>query len=207
LAGCANGVCNPFPVSIAAGAYDTCATINGGPLKCWGRDYAGVLEAVPAQPFSPPTAIAGLESGVRSVAVGRNDACALTTTGVVQCWGPDYGQKIATITALPPKIASLTCASAYYDHECVTTSAGAVKCWGTNNLGQLGNGQQATDTAYQLGVVDVVGLSSGASVVSAGGTALAPSAPAAKCGVGVLGASVNWATGATTSLPIAPSPR
>lgn len=49
-------------------------------------------------------------------------------------------------------------------HTCAVLNTGALKCWGYNNYGQVGDGT----TTNRLTPVDVSGLTTGVSSVSAG---------------------------------------
>jgi alpha-tubulin suppressor-like RCC1 family protein len=107
-----------------------------------------------------------------SVSAGLSHSCALTSEGGIKCWGlnaygelGDGSQKIRTIpvevTGMGSGVSSI---SVSFGNTCILTDGGGVKCWGYNNLGQVGDGS----TTLRLTPVDVVGLSSGVSDVSAG---------------------------------------
>ena len=63
---------------VFAGADKTCATMNGGALKCWGR-YLG-------SDVKTPLDITSLNGQVQGVAMGTDHLCASTSEGT-QCWG------------------------------------------------------------------------------------------------------------------------
>jgi alpha-tubulin suppressor-like RCC1 family protein len=153
-------------VSIAAGESDSCAVVNGGPLKCWGGTFGGVIGS-PNDNYVSPTVVPGLEQGVRKVSVGTSTACALTDDGRVECWG-GYYSGVVEVTGLPPGIVDIACGAPYFDHTCVITASGGVKCWGSNNFGQLGNGATTPSFTYQYDIVDVIDLPPAATSVSAG---------------------------------------
>jgi alpha-tubulin suppressor-like RCC1 family protein len=64
-----------------------------------------------------------------------------------------------------PGVAAVPGISAGYQHNCVVIAGGAAKCWGRNDTGQLGDGS----TTNRFQPTPVSGLSSGVSVVAAGG--------------------------------------
>lgn len=111
-----------------------------------------------------------------AISAGENDNCVLMEAGGVKCWGYNYygqlgdGTRIDKLT--PVDVAGLgsgvAAISTGYKHTCALTSLGGVKCWGDNTSGQLGVG----DTTMVLSSVpvNVSGLLSGVSAISAGGS-------------------------------------
>jgi len=171
----------------SAGGVHTCALTTGGGVKCWGDNAYGQLGD--GTWIDSPTAVdaTGLISGVAAITGRLRHACALTTAGLVKCWGwNSVGQlgdgttvdrpTSVDVTGLTTGVAEI---SAGNGHTCALTNAGGVKCWGYNAYGQLGDGT-ATDSST---AVDVVGLASGVTAISAGGvhTCALTSAGGVKC--------------------------
>ena len=160
---------------VAAGNYHTCAVTTAGGVKCWGRDNYGQLGNDAALTNQPtPVDVAGLTSGVASVAAGNNHTCAVTTAGGVKCWGYDGSGQLGNDAALtnqptPVDVAGLTSGvasvAAGSSHTCAVTTAGGLKCWGRNTYSSLGNDAALVS---QPTPVDVQGLTSGVVSVSAG---------------------------------------
>jgi alpha-tubulin suppressor-like RCC1 family protein len=174
---------------VGAGGVDACAFTSTGALKCWGFNGDGALGDNTTTNSAVPVDVVDLSSGVVSVSLSRGDgdACALTSTGAVKCWGDNahgqLGDDMTTSSAVPVDAVGLSSGvvaiSVGRAHACALTSTGAVKCWGYNGNGQLGD-----DTIADRNVpVDVVGLSSGVISVSAGGeyTCALTSTGAVKC--------------------------
>jgi len=164
LTSCQDGACLPFAASISQGETSACATVNHGPLKCWGDTFNGLLGNGSG---IGPTPVPGLETGVRLVSVGTRAACALMDSGDVNCFGLGFS-KVTKVTGLPSDVTSVACASPYFDHTCVASPTAGVICWGSNNFGQLGNGLTTPSFTYQFEHVNVVGLAQGVVAVSAG---------------------------------------
>jgi alpha-tubulin suppressor-like RCC1 family protein len=108
-----------------------------------------------------------MSSGVRSLAAGGTNACAVTATGSARCWGSNSnGQlgnpSVGSMSNVPVQVRGLgsgqkSVAVGGGQSACAVSTGGAVKCWGYNHNGQLGNG---TDTQSAV-PVQVRGLSSG----------------------------------------------
>ena len=85
-------------VAVATGVHFTCAILDNGDLKCWGRDFEGQLGNGPgsnAYTYAPSSTAIDLGTGRTAVAVsaGYYHACAVLDNGELKCWGKDdYGQ-------------------------------------------------------------------------------------------------------------------
>jgi RHS repeat-associated protein/uncharacterized repeat protein (TIGR01451 family) len=107
-----------------------------------------------------------------SVGAGYWFTCSKTGGTGVECWGRNgngqLGDGTLTQRNTPVDVSGLstgvTAVVPGKSHACALTSAGGVKCWGDNSNGQLGDGT----TAERTTPVDVSGLTSGVTAVSAG---------------------------------------
>ncbi|MBK7201880.1 RCC1 repeat-containing protein [Candidatus Amarolinea dominans] len=173
--------------AVNAGADHTCAVTADGGVKCWGVNDRGQLGDGTTEQRGAPVDVSGLMSGVVAVSAGRGHTCALTTAGGVKCWGSNefgqLGDGTGAAQLTPVDVVGLTVGvtaiSAGGEHTCALTTAGGMKCWGNNVHGQLGDGT----TEERLTPVDVAGLTSDVTAVSAGGahTCALTTAGGAKC--------------------------
>ncbi|MGB0152288.1 MAG: putative Ig domain-containing protein, partial [Candidatus Poseidoniaceae archaeon] len=146
---------------MSAGRYHTCAILDNGDLKCWGKDTDGQVgdSSSTYNSWSPSTTVT-LYGDAVAVSGGRSHTCALLDGGDVKCWGDDqYGQlgdgaTLADRTTPPYSAINLgtgrtaVAISAGGYHTCALLDNGDVKCWGRDNEGQLGDGGTITSTDY-----------------------------------------------------------
>src|SRR5262249_17470628 len=131
-----------------AGVADSCALTKAGAVECWGYNGHDELGGgLQADASSTPVPVSGL-GGVTAFAEGARNACALTRSGGVRCWGADYYGALGDGTDVrrpkPVDVKGLDsgviAVAAGFDAACALTAGGGVKCWGSNYLGQLGDG-------------------------------------------------------------------
>jgi len=155
-----------------------CAITGAGGLDCWGNNADSELgngSQTNTAIYTVPGLVTGLTSGVMAVSAGAGNsvsACAVAG-GDVQCWGNNGGVlgngTTASTSALPVPVTgftgTVTAVSVGGGFACALVTGGGVECWGTNTYGELGNGT----TASSVTPVQVTGLTSGVTAISAAG--------------------------------------
>jgi alpha-tubulin suppressor-like RCC1 family protein len=142
----------PETQAVTAGGAHTCALKVSGKLFCWGSNDQGRLGVGSAAPlFSLPQAVApGLNFA--SVAAGALHTCAVSTTGLLYCWGSNTSGQAGLGAAAGANVPTQVTGSAYAQvvagerHTCGRRSGGDVRCWGNNDFGQLGDGTTMSRT-------------------------------------------------------------
>jgi alpha-tubulin suppressor-like RCC1 family protein len=86
--------------TIAAGTWHTCALLDSGGVKCWGRNTFGQLGDGTTTDRLMPVDVFGLESGVTAIAAGEQHTCALTTAGGIKCWGSNFDHQLGDGTVV-----------------------------------------------------------------------------------------------------------
>ncbi len=159
---------------MVGGESHTCALTSGGAVKCWGYNGSGELGDGTIIDRIYPVNVINLSSGVMDISAGSDYTCAVTTSGAAKCWGLNADGKLGDgtydarstptdVDGLSNGVAAITTGE---NHTCALISGGAFKCWGNNWPGKLGNGLMDGSPSP----VDVYGISSGGTAISAGGT-------------------------------------
>ena len=179
-------------VALSSGTQHTCAILDNGDLKCWGRDAGGQLgDGGPVWTVSNPTDInapsatpidLGTDRTAVAMATGAAHTCAILDNTDLKCWGRDSEGQLGdggsnTNTNTPSTTAidlgtgrtAVAVESRGY-HTCAILDNGDVKCWGSDEYGQLGDGGPLW---YSSSPTDVNAPSTTAIDLGAGRTAIA----------------------------------
>jgi len=138
-------------VSVACGAYHTCAVDTDGIVKCWGNNADGQCGRAGGGEFSEAgPSVAGLALNVIGVSAGYDYSCAWTEDGLSMCWGSNSVGQLGDNNAVLKRhtaelvyglgtgVAGLSKIS--LRHLCATMASGKVRCWGYNPYGAIGDG-------------------------------------------------------------------
>jgi alpha-tubulin suppressor-like RCC1 family protein len=121
---------------------------RGGALTCWGENDEGQLGNGELGNKRVPVQVGGgLGAGWRSVDLGVDHTCAVTTADELYCWGRNHHGQLglghfAPMFA-PQPVATGTAwteAGAGGGHTCARDAMARVWCWGDNDSGQVGTG-------------------------------------------------------------------
>ncbi len=207
-------------VAVAAGSSHTCALLNIGTVRCWGKNTIGQLgdattttRSMPADVLvgdpAQPSTLAPL-SNVKAITAGFTYSCALLADSSVRCWGSNGhgslgtspGGANAAVVAVPVSgITNAVAIGAGGSHTCAVLSNGTVKCWGSNLLGEIGDGTVGTDRLTPVPVGGLAGpaVAIAASVVNT--CALLANGTAECWGGNAFGQVANGTTQTSVSLP------
>jgi alpha-tubulin suppressor-like RCC1 family protein len=155
---CGNESCSAPLTGVTAvdsGQTHTCAVVDGR-AWCWGNDRRGQLGREECSASCPrPGPVAGLSSGVRDVAMGKDHSCALLEDGTMRCWGDNEDGQLGDGTLVRRNTPAVVCADeacaaplsgvlaidAGGDHTCALLEGGLLRCWGINGHASITSGR------------------------------------------------------------------
>ena len=151
--------------AITAGGDHTCALLDNGSVRCWGRADNGKLGYGDSEFIGDdekPSARGPVNLGVGRTAIGLgagdNHNCAVLDDGSVRCWGDGNAGKLGYGNTdhigdneLPGSVGPVDLGgrtaraiTAGSQHTCALLDTGSVLCWGFGDFGQLGYGNRAS---------------------------------------------------------------
>jgi alpha-tubulin suppressor-like RCC1 family protein/uncharacterized protein YjbI with pentapeptide repeats len=154
--------------SLSVGSSHNCAIATTGTAYCWGGSSVYQLGNNINQDRTTPVAVV-MPAGVTFTSIGAalNHTCAISSTGVVYCWGSNYrgelgigttpsDRPVPTSISMPTSV-TFTALDVSNYHTCAISTAGAAYCWGKNDINQLGDGT-TTDSPIAVAVTMPTGV-------------------------------------------------
>ena len=138
-------------IKVSAGEYHTCALLNDGRVRCWGRNEEGQLGIgrISTNEGAPQTVI-GIDNNAIDIATGDRHSCALIQGGTMKCWGNNNLGQIGTggsnttgrTSALDVIVLNepVKFIAAGEEQTCAINISGTALCWGSNRYGKFGAG-------------------------------------------------------------------
>lgn len=131
---------------VATGVTFSCAIGTNGQPKCWGDNYYGQLgDGTQAGRSTPAPVILPMNAATISASNSfymDDNACAVTTTGAVACWGSNYlgalGPNVSDPSLVPNFVPNLPPIARVFNgglYTCAVDYAGFARCWGYTSAG------------------------------------------------------------------------
>jgi alpha-tubulin suppressor-like RCC1 family protein len=150
-------------VAVSAGGRNTCAILDNGELRCWGRGASGQLMQgntanIGDDPGESTVAINLGGQPAVAVSVGGRHVCAIRGDGGLRCWGDSASGQLGLGRTAPfgddpgetsvgqvdlPTGRTAVAVTSGDDHTCAILDTGELRCWGYNASGGLGQGNTA----------------------------------------------------------------
>ncbi|HTY95727.1 MAG TPA: hypothetical protein VMB91_01715 [Solirubrobacteraceae bacterium] len=163
-------------ISDGAQLAGTCALLSSGHVDCWGENTRGLLgdgtDTGPEQCgtkgqvacSTAPVEVLGITEATQvaqqAELAGEGSACALLSSGHVECWGPNAdgqlgdGERETGPSLTPVQVIGLedaTQISASRGTACALLASGHIKCWGEGRSGQLGVPERTLESFGDFG--------------------------------------------------------
>lgn len=158
------------PEQVSVGDGTTCAVVDDGTVRCWGRNKYGQVGDGTKVERRSPVKVAGI-ANASAVSVGFDHACALLADHTVRCWGANTAGQLGdgTQTARTGAVAvtgvtTATAISAGGSATCALLADASVVCWGWG-LHQGATIAEPTPIAMP-GLAPAIAVSVGGSVCS-----------------------------------------
>jgi alpha-tubulin suppressor-like RCC1 family protein len=146
--------------AIGVGPADTCAILDNGTVRCWGKNDVGQLGYGNTNDIGDnetPASAGPVDLGpgrtATAISVGVSMTCALLDNGTVRCWGAGFllgngntttiGDNETPATAGPVNFGAGRTAKAISSgdrHTCAVLDNNTLRCWGDSSDGRLGYG-------------------------------------------------------------------
>ena len=147
---------------VSTGSEVTCAVLDNGTLKCWGRNTYGQLGyddttdrgGNAGDMAALGTVFLGAGRTAKAVSIGQRHVCAILDNGKLKCWGNNSNGQLDYDDTTdrggnPGDMAALgyvdlgagrtaVSVSTGLSATCVLLDNSTIKCWGYNAFGQLG---------------------------------------------------------------------
>ncbi len=145
---------------VAAGTAHTCAISEWGEIFCWGADQHGQGGIGWWSVTPPPTHVLFLDDATAISAAGDH-ACVMTESGGLSCWGDNtdgcLGDRSILTRRSPVDVLELwqpvSTIATGLNFSCAAISNGGIRCWGSNSFGQLGDGQNTSESYIPIEVL------------------------------------------------------
>jgi alpha-tubulin suppressor-like RCC1 family protein len=154
--------------AVFAAAFNACALLTDGTVKCWGDNSEGQLGDGTTTNRSTPVSVVGLSnvvsvSGATTPGGNNSFTCAVLATGGVECWGANgfgqLGDGTTSSHSTPAPVQGISNALAVTAGDgfaCALLTGGTVSCWGNMYGGTIRYG---TTPVAVSGISGAAGIS------------------------------------------------
>jgi alpha-tubulin suppressor-like RCC1 family protein len=137
---------------VSVGNASACAIAANKKILCWGSNSSGQLGDNTNRTSESLVQVFNSTTSFLQVAVGYKHACAVTSEGLVYCWGDNSHLQLGAtgddskVPKVVPGIASATSVAVGDYHSCAQQTEGGIICWGDNSKKQV----NSSSTKYML---------------------------------------------------------